>query len=113
VVDAIKALRSDRELRRFFLDDLVVLFFSSGGGDAPIVLSLDDCVCELEGRSSNVPRTVGLSRDTGRLGDSMDLDLAREPLEKLDWFICSPVAAVRFDLLRVRHTEGRESESPL
>jgi hypothetical protein len=112
VAEVIKAFRSDRELRRFFLDDLGVSFFSSGGGEAPMVLSLDDCVCELEGRSSNVPKIVGLSRDIGRLGESMDLDLPREPFDRLE-FICSPVAVFRDDLLSVRHTEGRGSESPL
>jgi hypothetical protein len=44
VADAIKAFRSDSELRRFFLEDFVISFFSSGGGEAPMVLSLDDCV---------------------------------------------------------------------
>jgi hypothetical protein len=38
---AIKLFRSDNELRRFFLSDLAGSFFSSGGGEAPIVLSLD------------------------------------------------------------------------
>ena len=41
VAAAIKLFRSDKELRRFFLSDLVGSFFSSGGGEAPIVLSLD------------------------------------------------------------------------
>ena len=44
VADAIKAFRSDNELRRFFLADLAVLSFSSGGGEAPMVLNLEDCV---------------------------------------------------------------------
>jgi hypothetical protein len=41
VVAAIKLLRSDKELRRFFLSNFVGSFLSSGGGEAPIVLSLD------------------------------------------------------------------------
>jgi hypothetical protein len=39
VACAIKDFRSERELRRFFFNDLVVSF-SSGGGEAPIVLNL-------------------------------------------------------------------------
>jgi hypothetical protein len=39
IVDAIKALRSESELRRLFFNDLFVPGVS-GGGDAPIVLSL-------------------------------------------------------------------------
>lgn len=71
VAAAIKLLRSERELRRLFFNDLA---FTSGG-DAPIGLSLDCCACELEGRSSKAPRTVGLSRDTGRLfSDSIDFE---------------------------------------
>ena len=55
VAAAIKDLRSDKELLRFFLRDFTVSFFSSGGGEAPIVLSLAGCPCELEGLSSNTP----------------------------------------------------------
>lgn len=74
---AINAFRSDRELRRLCFRDLVFSFVSIGGGEAPIVLSLDGWPnpLELEGRSSNAPMTVGLSRDGGRLlFGSMDLD---------------------------------------
>ena len=56
---------------------------------------------------------MGLSLDTGRLGDSIDRDLVSDALERLDEFDCSPVAAFRFDLLSVRHTDDRGSESPL
>jgi hypothetical protein len=39
VTCAIKDFKSERELRRFFLSDFTASF-SSGGGEAPIVLSL-------------------------------------------------------------------------
>ena len=75
VADAINAFRSDKELRRLFFFNFTGSAFSSGGGDAPIVLSLVIGLCELEGRlSSKVPNTVGLSREIGRLGDSIDLE---------------------------------------
>lgn len=106
VAFAIKVLRSERELRRLGFFDFSVFF--SSGGEAPIVLSLDCCPCELEGRSSKAPMTVGLSRETGLLGDSIDFDRLRDPLERLDGPICSPVATLRpLDLLSVRHTEWR------
>jgi hypothetical protein len=74
VAAAIKVFKSERELRRFFFRVFVVSFFS-GGGDAPIVLSLDGCPLELEGRSSNAPKTVGRSREAGRrFGDSIDCE---------------------------------------
>lgn len=76
------------------------------------MLSLDGCPCELEGLSSKAPRTVGRSREIGRLvGDSIDLDRFRDPLERLEG-IGSPVATLRLVLLNVRHTDGR-SESVL
>src|SRR5271156_6485413 len=95
VAAAMSALRSERELRRFFSSDLAAFLFSSGGGDAPIGLSLAGCPFELEGRSSNAPKTVGLSRATGRLfGDSMDLERLSDALEWLDESIGSPVAVL-------------------
>lgn len=112
VADAINDLRSESELRRFFFSDRAS-FFSSGGGEAPIGLSFLGCSCELEGLSSNAPRTVGRSLEIGRLfGVSIDLDRVRDPFERLEEFICSPVAALRLDLLRVLHIDGRESGSP-
>lgn len=70
--------------------------------------------CELEGLSSKAPRTVGLSREIGRRpGDSIDFERLRDPFDRLEEAICSPVAALRLLLLKVRHMVGRESESVL
>jgi hypothetical protein len=103
---AIKLFKSLNELLRFFFADFDSL--SSGGGEAPIVLSLFIGPLELEGRSSKAPRTVGLSRDIGRrLGDSMECERwgvppAREILGGLE---CSFGIGVRLDLLSVLNTE--------
>jgi hypothetical protein len=109
VAAAIKDFKSERELRRFFFN-LVGSFFSSSGGEAPIVLSLKGSPFALLGLSSKAPRTVGLSRDIGRLpGDSIDLERLREdPFDKLEG-IGSPVATLRLVLLSVLQTDGRSS----
>src|SRR6187402_1891590 len=108
VTAAIKLLRSERELLLFFFKDLALAFVSSGGGEAPIGLSRDIGPLELDGRSSNAPRTVGLSREPGRLpGDSIDLERMFDPFDRLEEGIGSPVAALLLVLLNVRHTEGR------
>lgn len=107
VACAIKDFKSERELRLFFLSDWAVSF-SSGGGDSPIVMSLLTGPCELEGRSSKAPITVGRSREAGRLcGDSIDLERLRETFERLEEVMDSPVAILRLLLLKVRQTEGR------
>lgn len=106
VAFAIKLFKSLNELLRFFFADFVS--FSSGGGEAPIVLSLLTGPLELEGRSSKAPRTVGLSRDIGRrLGDSMECERLSVPpaREMLDGFECSFGTGVRLDLLNVLKTE--------
>lgn len=109
VAAAIKLFRSERELRRFFFNDLTASCLSSGGGEAPIVLSRDGDP-ELDGRTSNAPITVGLSRETGRLpGDSIDLERWTDAFDKLEEARGSPVAALRLVLLSVRQTEGRSS----
>ena len=110
VACAIRVFKSDSELRRLFFG-LTTSFFSSIGGEAPIVLSREDSLLELSGRSSNAPSKAGLSRDTGRLpGDSIDFERLREdPLDKLDEGIGSPVATLRFVLLSVLQTDGRSS----
>lgn len=113
VACAMRDFKSDRELLRFFFNVFASFLLSSGGGEAPIVLNLETAgPCELDGRSSNAPSTVGLSRDMGRLGDSMDFDRVTDPFDKLEETNGSPVATFRFDLLSVRQTEGR-SPSPL
>lgn len=112
VAAAMRDFKSERELLRFFFNVFSVGFWSSGGGEAPIVLSLPVGPCELEGLSSKVPRTVGRSREPGRLGDSIDLERCIDPFDRLEGVTCSPVATWRLVLLRVRHTEGR-SPSPL
>ena len=62
----------------------------------------------LEGRSSNAPKMVGRSRESGRLpGDSIDFERITEPLDKLEVVRTSPVAVLRLFLLNVRHTDGR------
>src|SRR3954465_12021413 len=43
----------------------------------------------------------------------MDLGRVRVAFERLEEFICSPVAALRLDLLKVLHIDGRESGSVL
>lgn len=113
VAEAMRDFRSDNELRRFFFEIFSFCFGSSGGGEAPMVLNLEIGPCELDGRSSNAPRTVGLSREIGRLpGDSIDLDRLSDPLDRLEEGRGSPVATWRLVLLSVRQTEGR-SPSPL
>lgn len=107
VAAAIKLFKSESELRLFFFRVLTISCFSSGGGEAPMVLSLDGDPL-LEGRSSNAPNMVGLSRETGRLpGDSIDFERITDPLDRLDVVRTSPVAVFRLVLLKVLHTEGR------
>lgn len=68
---------------------------------------------ELTGLSSNVPSTVGLSRDAGRLfGDSIDLERFSDALERLEDWTGSPDVALRLVLLNDLQTDGR-SESCL
>lgn len=104
---------SERELRRCF-------FFCKGvmlvGVPSPMLLSVEVVRCALPGRglgSSCViePEVVGLSRDTGldggsiRLSVSVDLDLAKEALERLGGWEWPSPGLLAF-LLRVRHIDA-------
>ena len=104
---------SESELRRCF-------FFGKGtiwvGVPSPILLSVEVFRCALPGRGFGSfcvigPEVVGLSRDTGlnggsiRLSVSVDLDLPKEPLERLSGWEWPSPGLLAF-LLRVRQIDA-------
>ena len=86
-----RSVKSDNELRRFFLEKL------SGfvGVPSPMLLNVLKLRCALPGRDlgsseSSEPEVLGLSRETGRRGGcirlsvSVDLDLDKKGFDEFD-----------------------------